>query len=121
MSLIVIQVPDDVVASLVTMRIQQPDCQIHGYVLDGFPKTTNQMKMLEELKIHPTLFVILECSDDVVYKRLANRKIDPLSGSIYDEDSSQMLDPLITSRLFPIPNEKPEVLDRRSNLISLGS
>lgn len=95
------------------MRIQQPDCQIHGYVLDGFPKTNNQMQMLEELKIHPTLFVILECKDEVVYRRLANRKIDPVSGSIYDEETAQSLDPMITNRLFPVPNEKPEVLNRR--------
>ena len=101
------------------MRVQQPDCQIHGYVLDGFPKTLQQMQMIEELRVHPTLFVILECNDDLVYQRLANRKIDPISGSVYDENSAKVLDPMITSRLFPIPNEKPEVLARRYIRVSL--
>eukprot|EP00331_Platyophrya_macrostoma_P033037 CAMPEP_0176444716 /NCGR_PEP_ID=MMETSP0127-20121128/23237_1 /TAXON_ID=938130 /ORGANISM="Platyophrya macrostoma, Strain WH" /LENGTH=452 /DNA_ID=CAMNT_0017830295 /DNA_START=17 /DNA_END=1375 /DNA_ORIENTATION=- len=106
-------VPDDVVASLVTTRIQQPDCRVHGYILDGFPKTKHQLLLLEELKIQPALIIILEANDDLVYKRLANRRIDPVSGSIYDEEAARYLDPLITTRLFPVPNEKPEILQKR--------
>lgn len=38
-------VPDDIVMSLVDKRLEQSDCRINGWVLDGFPKTPEQLQL----------------------------------------------------------------------------
>ena len=42
--------------------------------------------MIEKMKIHPSFVVVLELSDDEVSKRLLERKIDPVSGNIYNSN-----------------------------------
>ncbi len=36
------------------------------------------------MKINPTLMVILECSDELVQQRFSQKKIDPITGVVYD-------------------------------------
>ena len=41
-------VGDDVVVGIIKDRIAQPDCK-NGFILDGFPRTVEQAKMLDAL------------------------------------------------------------------------
>jgi adenylate kinase len=41
-------VPDEVVLKIIAERIDQPDA-MRGFILDGFPRTVNQAKALDEL------------------------------------------------------------------------
>ncbi len=41
-------VPDEVVIGVVNERFQKPDCK-KGFILDGFPRTLEQAKALDEL------------------------------------------------------------------------
>ena len=107
-------VPDDIISALTNHRIQQPDCQIHGYLVDGYPKTLIQLETLKKMNIIPNLIVILECSDDLVYERLGDRKIDPLTANIYDlKKPNVQIDLEVKARLQTIPNEVREVLSKR--------
>uniref|UniRef100_A0A0C3SJ09 Adenylate kinase n=1 Tax=Guillardia theta (strain CCMP2712) TaxID=905079 RepID=A0A0C3SJ09_GUITC len=58
--------PDDLVISIVKKRIEQDDCIYHGWILDGFPRTVEQAKMLIEEKIIPDHVIILDRPDEVV-------------------------------------------------------
>ncbi|MEM4953755.1 MAG: nucleoside monophosphate kinase, partial [Desulfurococcaceae archaeon] len=40
-------VPDELVISFVFKRLLEPDCA-KGFILDGFPRTLNQAKALDE-------------------------------------------------------------------------
>ena len=39
---------------------------------------------LVDMNIHPSLIVIIEASDETIYSRFANRKVDPITGIIYE-------------------------------------
>ena len=53
-------VPDEIICSLVESRIKQSDCKLNGWILDGFPKTIQQITVLKAMKIKPSRVVILE-------------------------------------------------------------
>lgn len=38
------------------------------------------------MKVAPTVIVVLECPDEVAIKRLSRKKIDPVTGQIYNLD-----------------------------------
>ncbi|HEX6962536.1 MAG TPA: adenylate kinase [Lacipirellula sp.] len=72
-------VPDDLVHHLVIERISLPDCA-RGYLLDGFPRTATQAKMLDELlaECGQSLDVAIKINvpRDVLLERLAGRGRD---------------------------------------------
>ena len=44
------QVPDEVVCGIVADRLANPDCVENGVLLDGFPRTEVQAKVLKEVR-----------------------------------------------------------------------
>ena len=61
---------------------------MQGFVLDGFPKTIDQVAQLgnRQMKLTPSFVVVLECSDKECMERLKTRKIDPVTGNVYEKD-----------------------------------
>jgi len=53
---------------------------------------------LEDLNINPSLIVELECSDDVIQRRFREKKVDPITGIVYDK-LNPASDPEIAKRL----------------------
>ena len=69
-------VPDDIVAKMVSKRLAEPDCE-KGFILDGFPRTINQAKLLKEAlgKINKSIdaVVYFEAGEELLIKRLTAR------------------------------------------------
>lgn len=71
-------VPDDLTVSLITERLKEDDVK-DGLILDGFPRTVNQAKVLDEMldkegkKID--IVVNLETPEDEILERITNRRI----------------------------------------------
>lgn len=69
-------VPDEIVIGIIAERIAQPDCA-KGFVLDGFPRTVNQAKALDEMLKGKTLAVdhviVMEVNEAELIKRVENR------------------------------------------------
>lgn len=76
-------VPNEVVIDMVKDRLSQDDAQTNGWLLDGYPRSADQAKALEEAGIHPDLFLNLEVPDDVLVERVVGRRMDPETGKIY--------------------------------------
>jgi adenylate kinase len=78
-------VPDATVNTLVADRIEQPDC-IPGFILDGYPRTVSQAKILNELlaeRAIATVVVHLKVDYNVIVARLAGRRQCPVCGALY--------------------------------------
>lgn len=78
-------VPDDVVLGIISERLAEPDAQ-DGFILDGFPRTTQQALDLEELldQIGTPLdtAVLMDVDFDVLMKRLTGRRTCSLTGKL---------------------------------------
>lgn len=79
-------VPDDVVIGMILERIAKPDCT-HGFMLDGFPRTTPQAEALDKAlrQARATLDTVLlvEVPDGLIIERVTGRRSDPVTGAIY--------------------------------------
>ncbi|MFV9511639.1 adenylate kinase [Tepidibacillus sp. LV47] len=79
-------VPDEVVIGIVRERLGNDDCK-KGFLLDGFPRTVEQAKaldqMLEELKKKIDHVIYIEVDKDRLLKRLTGRRICRQCGATY--------------------------------------
>jgi len=79
-------ISDDVVIAMVRQRTASDDCR-NGYVLDGFPRTTAQAEMLEELAAAqgmPLTAILIDVPTEVLKERFAGRRICPVCGETYN-------------------------------------
>lgn len=78
-------VPDDIVLGIISERLARPDTQ-DGFILDGFPRTTQQALDLEELldQLGTPLdaAVLLDVDFDILLKRLTGRRTCSLTGKL---------------------------------------
>ncbi len=77
-------VPDDLVIQMLLDRVSDTDCQ-KGYILDGFPRTLAQAKMLDEhLKNRGEVVTVnLSVSDDLLVERITGRLVCKKCGTPY--------------------------------------
>jgi len=79
-------VPDEVTIGIVRERLTKDDCR-NGFLLDGFPRTVEQAKALDEMlqsidrKLSHVL--LIEVSRDILLKRLTGRRICRQCGATY--------------------------------------
>lgn len=53
-------VKDAIINGLIQSRLNQVDCQLQGFVLEGYPLTEGQALVLRDAYIQPSLVVIIE-------------------------------------------------------------
>jgi adenylate kinase len=79
-------VPDQVIIDIVRERLEAGDPKAH-YMFDGFPRTTQQAELLDELmRAHDADVAhvfLLEVSRDVLVDRLSGRRICRNCGAVY--------------------------------------
>ena len=69
-------------------RLKQSDCKVNGWILEGFPKSKGQINALKSMRIKPSNILVLDQPEEESVRRLSNRKIDPLTGKVYNMESS---------------------------------
>ncbi|MBC8591566.1 adenylate kinase [Wansuia hejianensis] len=79
-------VPDEIVVSIVKDRLTKDDCK-EGFLLDGFPRTVEQAKALDneliKMGIKLDKVVNIEADEDVLIERATGRRICKECGSTY--------------------------------------
>ena len=53
-------VPDHIINGLIEKRLNQTDCRVNGWVMDGFPKTKAQINLLKAMRLRPAVVFVLE-------------------------------------------------------------
>ena len=79
-------ISDDLVIRIVQERTSRDDCQ-NGYILDGFPRTTAQAAMLENLALEQgkkIVAIVVDVPLDLLEKRMTGRRSCPVCGEIYN-------------------------------------
>ena len=80
-------VPDDITINMVADRLSEPDCS-EGFLLDGFPRTIPQADALNDImkKLGRSLTAVIDVtiSDELVLKRLTNRRVCSNCGLSYN-------------------------------------
>ncbi|EFQ48853.1 adenylate kinase [Lactobacillus iners] len=114
-------VPDEVTAKLVEERLQQKDTE-RGFILDGFPRTTVQAELLEDitkrLDKRLTNVISIDVSEDVLIKRLSARYMCKACGATYNKISNPTkvegkCDRCGGSEFYQRDDDKPEVVKNR--------
>ncbi len=67
-------VGDEMMTELVRERLAQPDVG-RGFVLDGFPRTVNQARVLDDLAGPGTIIVLIEVPDAEIVRRMGTRRV----------------------------------------------
>ncbi|MDH3616860.1 MAG: adenylate kinase [Gammaproteobacteria bacterium] len=78
-------VPDDIVLGIISERLSLPDAA-DGFILDGFPRTTQQAvdlgELLDQLGTPLNTAVLMDVDFDILMKRLTGRRTCSLTGKL---------------------------------------
>lgn len=80
-------VPDALVIKIILGRIEAPDCKQNGFLLDGFPRTLEQAKALDQVlkdrHLKLDYVVYYKIDDTTAIQRISGRRTCEKCGSVY--------------------------------------
>nr|XP_060635642.1 adenylate kinase 8-like [Anolis sagrei ordinatus] len=96
-------VSDELWAALLEDRLADVDCVKLGWVLDGFPETRAQARLLQALGVAPRHVVVLDAPEMVLVERNLGKRLDPVTQEVYHTTFDWPIDFTVQKRLI-----KPE-------------
>lgn len=109
-------VPDDLMVIILSERLKKDDCK-DGYILDGFPRNTDQASHLLDYGINLTRALLLKVSDDVIIDRLSGRRECVSCRQTYhitqNPPKKEGICDLCGSALRTRPDDKADIIKKR--------
>jgi adenylate kinase len=113
-------VPDDLIVAMGGERIEHEDAR-DGFILDGFPRTLEQARALDELLSRLgrriTAALLIDVPDEVLIRRLSGRRVCVATGHNYhiefDPPKTEGVCDQDGSRLIQRDDDKPDVIKNR--------
>jgi adenylate kinase len=113
-------VPDDVIVKMAGERLAEDDAD-DGFILDGFPRTVEQGKALDDQLAtsgrRVTAALLIDVPDDEVVRRISGRRVCVKSGHNYhvdfDAPKREGVCDQDGSRLIQRDDDKPDVIQNR--------
>lgn len=118
-------VPDDVTNGIVRERLSQQDVADHGFMLDGYPRTSAQAEALDanlaELNTKIDAVIYIEVDQEVLKDRLSGRIICRNCGATYHKlynppKVDGVCDQCGSSDFYQREDDKPEKVAHRISL-----
>lgn len=116
-------VPDELVIDLLKARLNEPDCEERGFLLDGFPRTVAQAEALNEYLegkgVEIDKVINLHVPDEEIMSRAINRRTceNPECKEIYNlKDNPPAVDGICDkcgSKLFQRKDDNEETVTNR--------
>ena len=113
-------VPDDLIVAMAAERLREPDTA-DGFILDGFPRTLDQARALEQQLSEGgrriTAAILIEVPDEEVVRRLSGRRVCVKAGHNYhvefDPPEREGVCDQDGSRLIQRDDDQPDVVRNR--------
>jgi len=103
-------VPDELIVALIEEVLPEEG----KVILDGFPRTVEQAKALEEMLSRKgkelTAVLLFEAPDEELIERLSGRRVDPETGEVYHVKFNP---PPPGKKVVQREDDKPEVIKKR--------
>ena len=83
-------VPPELVGNIIRNRLSEEDC-VHGYVLDGYPRSLVQAELLEQINADVDKekanfkAIYFDIDEEILIERIVNRQSCPKCGEIYNK------------------------------------
>jgi adenylate kinase len=78
-------VPDEIMGGIIKDTLHDTKCK-NGFILDGYPRTTNQAEILEDIfktiRSEKHFLIKLDADDEIIINRLTNRLVCNKCGNI---------------------------------------
>ena len=109
-------VPCDVVIDMIKERLAMDDCK-NGYLLDGYPRTVEQAKALDEFAA-PDAVVEIEVPDELLIARLTGRRVcKKCNGTFHiSQLDNDKVCPVCGDELYQREDDKPATISNRLNV-----
>jgi adenylate kinase len=115
-------VGDDILAEVVRARVCKPDCSA-GSILDGFPRTLPQARLLEKIAQEGGSHIVvikIDVPRELLLRRMTGRLICQRCNSIYHREFKPPKDDTLCDLdgdpLFTRPDDKIEAIQQRLQL-----
>ena len=113
-------VSDELMAKLVEEMLESEQCK-NGFILDGYPRTLNQVKFFEEIRkkhnLTKTCLLNIQVDFDVIFKRLTQRMLCINCNAIINENEikEENVCPNCGAKntLIKRKDDRPEVVENR--------
>ena len=113
-------VPDELIIDMILVCVEEDRCQ-DGFLLDGFPRNTEQAKSLDEamkrLDRKLSAALLIDVPDDEVLRRITGRRVCTKEGHVYHVESNPPKHDGVCdidgSKLFQRDDDAPEVVEER--------
>ena len=116
-------VGDDIMIGIVRDRLQAADADTRGYILDGFPRTLDQAKALDEIteELGKPIDVVLDLNvpREIVLERISSRRVCRDCGTNYTstgDDPEPWICDVCGGDVLQRDDDTPESVNRRLDL-----
>ena len=110
-------VADDVMRDVVAARLDRPEVHRSGVVLDGYPRTPEQVADLQEVLAPDALdaAILLDVPLPEVRRRIETRRVCSACGAtvVAEDDEDEVPCPVCGGLAVRRPDDTPEAIDRR--------
>jgi adenylate kinase len=114
-------VPNELTFRILVDRIERDDCRKQGFILDGFPRSMEQVEFLEkylsESETNIDKVIYIEVEEKTIYERVSGRRLCRDCGAVYNINSKPSAKgnrcEKCDGELYQRKDETPEIVARR--------